>query len=115
MFIIEMYTAKALNLKAITSLKGGKVASSGVARGEKSALEKIIQSTNEYFNDKNISDYVFAVGYSDKDTKSLSTTLENQFKSAYPNAEFYESIQIGATIGAHTGKGTFGIGFAKRS
>lgn len=111
---VVLKSAKALNLKAIASLKDGKVASNGVARGEKSALSKIIQSTIEHFDNKNICDYVFSVGYTDMSTETLAYTLENEFKKVYPNAEFHDSIQIGATIGAHTGKGTFGIGFSKK-
>lgn len=101
-------------MKPIVCLEGGKVASKGVARGEKSALAKLTEVTTEYFKNKDINSFIFCVGYTDEEGKPLANRIMTDVKTEYLSAEFLGNFQIGATIGSHTGKGTFGIAFAKR-
>ncbi len=112
---VILKSAKAMNLKPITYLENGKVASKGVARGDKSALSKLVDTTSEHFIDKDITSYVFSVGYTDENAKFWAINLQTELKKEIHNIEFEEEIQIGATIGAHTGKGTFGVGYAKKA
>lgn len=112
---VVLKSAKALNLKPITCLENGKVSSKGVARGEKSAFEKLIETTKVYFSDKDINSYVFCVGFTDENTKTLAENLQKELEEMFLNIEFVTKVQIGATIGAHTGKGTFGIAYAKKA
>lgn len=111
---VVLKSARALNLKPIVCLEDGKVASRGVARGEKSAFDKLLDTTKEYFKDKDINSYIFCVGSTDEQGKPLAEKLMSEMKAEYSNSTFTGNFQIGATIGAHTGKGTFGIAFAKK-
>lgn len=111
---VVLKSAKSLKLKPIVSLKSGKIISRTVARGSKTVIRKLVEVTQEDFSDKIIDTYTFAVGYTDESTKKYAQELEMQLKIAFPTADFQEMFQIGAVIGAHTGMGTFGIGYTKK-
>lgn len=111
---VVLKSAKSLHLNPIVYLDNGKVASAGIARGKKATLNKLISTTMEYFKDKDINSYIFCVGYTDEEAEPLAELFMSEMKTTFPGTEFLGNFQIGATIGAHTGKGTFGIAFAKR-
>lgn len=110
---VVVKSAKALNLKPIVCLKDGKVSSIGVSRGEKSVIEKILTSLKEQIDD--VKNYVFAVGYTDEESEKQANKLALEMKEAFSDIDFQQNFQIGTTIGAHTGKGTFGIAFARKN
>lgn len=111
---VVLRSAKALNLKPIVCLSDGKITSRGVARGEVSALEKIKENTIEHFKDINPKNYIFAVGYTNDTSQQTALNLEKEMASIFKDCQFLPPFQIGATIGAHTGNSTFGIGFVKK-
>ncbi|MFI3236631.1 MAG: DegV family protein [Lachnospiraceae bacterium] len=111
---VVLKSAKSLHLKPLVYLDNGKVASHGIVRGEKSAMHKLVSITTEQFKDTDISSYIFCVGYTDEGSKPLAAIFMSEMKAAFPDSDFLGNFQIGATIGAHTGKGTFGIAYAKK-
>lgn len=110
---VALQTGKTLQLLPLISFTKGKNSVKGMARGQKSLAKKLLKLTNEYIESENINkeDLVFTVGYSDKDSKIQSKQLEELVIKEFGDKQVLDMIQIGATITAHTGPGTFGVGF----
>lgn len=112
---VVLKSVKALNLKPVVCLDDGKVSSIGVGRGERSAIDKLVEHTYKKFKDEDLTDYSFCIGYTDDTAKVFAMELEKNIKEKLPNISFNQMLQIGATIGAHTGKGTFGVAYTIKS
>lgn len=109
-------SGNALNLKPIVTLQDGKVKTKGVVRSKKMVYEKILDNVTNYFklSGENPEHYMFATGYSDDMTRKDGEYLEKELQKNFSNITVIKMQRIGATIGSHTGAGTFGIAYAKK-
>ncbi|MGN8913638.1 DegV family protein [Anaerofustis butyriciformans] len=113
------FAAGALGLKPLIELKYGEVCSAGVARSRKKSIKQVLDYTKKFFERKNENpdDYVFCVGYgySKEEGEEYRLKLHKSLQE-YSNVKLEEihMIQIGATIGVHTGPYALGHGFIKK-
>lgn len=108
----------ALDIRPIITLKQGEIFPSGIDRGRKRTLKKVMSLLLEYLQKSafGIDCYSIAVGYGyDIDEgalfrdQALSTLQENGY-----NISEIPVYQIGATIGVHTGPYPLGFGIIEK-
>ena len=102
-----------LRIKPIIVLKGGEIFSSGIAFTRKKSFLKATDAALSYFkeNNENPDDYQFITGfgYDIEEGMAYNEKLKEIFKR-----DDILLIQIGATIGVHTGPYPLGVGFIKK-
>lgn len=110
-----------LSIRPIITMKEGEIFSSGVSRGRKKSLEKVIEILLEYLKScpDNAKDYRLCIGYGyDKEEavqfqqQTISYLKENGYSFTEEDFPLY---QIGATIAVHTGPYPLGFGILKRA
>ncbi len=111
--------AGTLGIKPLIVLRDGEIYSSGIARGRVKSLKKVREQMWEYIEDTtdNPDDYAIAVGYGYDKEEALGfkAKFEEEMKIKYPKATGQiELLQIGATIGVHTGPHPLGFGIIKK-
>ncbi len=107
-----------LGIKPLITLRDGEIFSSGLARGRKKSLEKVIDLLKEYLeeNHADIRDYSVVVGYGyDYDeAKEFCSCIKQELSKQYGDFEL-PIFQIGATIAVHTGPYPLGVGIIRRA
>lgn len=108
----------ALDIRPIITLKQGEIFPSGLDRGRKRTLKKVMNLLLEYLQDSelNIDCYSLVVGYGyDREEgiafrdQALSTLQEKRYA-----INEIPAYQIGATIGVHTGPYPLGFGIIEK-
>lgn len=111
--------AGTLGIKPLIVLRDGEIYSSGIARGRVKSLKKVREQMWEYIENTtdDPDDYAIAVGYGYDKEEALGfkAKFEEEMKIKYPKATGQiELLQIGATIGVHTGPHPLGFGIIKK-
>lgn len=107
-----------LDIRPVITLKEGEIFPSGIDRGRKRTLQKVMDLLLEYLKESSlgIECYSIAVGYGYDIEEGIAfrghALLELQ-KNGYPIHEI-PVYQIGATIGVHTGPYPLGFGIIER-
>lgn len=109
--------ASVLGIKPLITLKDGEIYNSGISRSRKNSLTKTIELLKQYIAEKNIDlkDYAICVGFGYDYSESVE--FRAQLLKALDNKVSEEQcpiLQIGATIGVHTGPYPLGIGIMKK-
>ncbi len=112
---VALQTGKTLNLNPVISLIGGKNSSRGMCRNNKSMYKSLLKITNENIQTGEASNYIFAIGYSDEESLPRAKYLQELIRQEFGSENVSDMIRIGPTIIAHTGPGTYGIGYIKRA
>lgn len=103
-----------LNIKPMIQLRDAELIPYSNVRGRKKSLDRILNMTEEYFNENNAHyedyDFCLANATTAEDTKAVQSQLENLIdrKITYP------MFQIGVTIGTYTGPGAVGVCFVRK-
>ncbi|MEF2877099.1 MAG: DegV family protein [Blautia sp.] len=107
-----------LNIKPLLQYFDGELGPTELCRGRKKSLQKIVDKFVEYLEEKQIdlSQYLLVTGVGlevpeYEDFKQL--LIETLKGKGYPETK-WERIQIGATIGVHTGPYPLGVGILKK-
>ena len=107
-----------LNLKPILQFSDGELGSAEVCRGRKRSLQKVIDKFMTYLETNNIDlkGYWFGtgIGLDVPEYKVFMETLEKRFEEKGIHPDEWVKIQIGSTIGVHTGPYPVGLGFLKK-
>ncbi|MGO5051100.1 DegV family protein [Lachnospiraceae bacterium LCP25S3_G4] len=111
--------AGTLGIKPLIVLRDGEIYSSGIARGRVKSLKKVREQMWEYIENTtdDPDDYAIAVGYGYDKEEALGfkAKFEEEMKIKYPKTTGQiELLQIGATIGVHTGPHPLGFGIIKK-
>lgn len=107
-----------LDIRPVITLKEGEIFPSGIDRGRKRTLQKVVDLLLEYLKESSLSIecYSIAVGYGYDIEEGIAfrghALLELQ-KNGYPIREI-PVYQIGATIGVHTGPYPLGFGIIEK-
>lgn len=110
-----------LSIRPIITLKEGEIFSSGISRGRKKSLEKVLETLLEYLKERSdiAADFRFCIGYGydieeakEFQTQTLAFLKENGYNYTANDFKLY---QIGATIAVHTGPYPLGFGVLKRA
>ncbi len=108
----------ALDIRPVITLKQGEIFPSGLDRGRKRTVKKVLNLLLEYLQESplGIECYSLAIGYGyDKDEalafreQTLSVLREKGY-----DIETFPLYQIGATIGVHTGPYPLGFGIIEK-
>ena len=88
-------------------MQDGEIFSSGMARGRKKSIDKLLVQIKEHFtkNNLNANDYEIVVGYGydyDEAVSFRDRLLESV--KEYSDITSIDIYQIGATVGVHTGR-----------
>ncbi len=109
--------ASTLGIKPLIMLREGEIFPIGISRSRKKALKRLIEQTKEHFHKigESPDDYQIVVGYG-YDYEEAAVFRDELLASlkTYSNYESIDILQIGATIGVHTGPYPIGLGLIKK-
>lgn len=107
-----------LNIKPLLQYYDGELASAEICRGRKKSLQKILEMLFEYMekNSIRLEEYylVTATGLPGDDYDVFRKMLREELEKRNIKNPRWEQMQIGATIGVHTGPYPLGVGLLKR-
>lgn len=107
-----------LNLKPVLHFYNGELGTTEVCRGRKKSLEKVVSHFFNYLKENRIDlkKYLFAtgVGLETPEYEELIEMLQDRFDELGIRLEHWAKMQIGATIGVHTGPFPVGLGILKK-
>ena len=108
----------ALDIRPIITLKQGEIFPSGIDRGRKRTLKKVMNLLIEYLKDSNLGSdcYSIAVGYGydiEEGAVFRDQAVSTLREKGYDVREI-PVYQIGATIGVHTGPYPLGFGIIEK-
>ena len=107
-----------LNIKPILRFCDGELGSTELCRGRKKSLHKIIEKFLDYVEkekiDLNQYTLVTGLGLMVPEFDAFQEELREGLKNKGYNIETWETMQIGATIGVHTGPYPMGLGILKK-
>ena len=108
-----------LDIKPLLHCHEGDLTMDGVCRGQKKSLHKIADKFVSYLTQNHIDlrGYVFGtgVGLGCPEYDDFLETLQKKMDENDLHPDKWIKIQIGATIGVHTGPYPVGLGFVKRA
>ncbi len=109
--------ASTLGIKPLIMLREGEIFPIGISRSRKKALKRLIEQIKEHFHKigESPDDYQIVVGYG-YDYEEAAVFRDELLASlkTYSNYESIDILQIGATIGVHTGPYPIGLGLIKK-
>ncbi|MDD3218385.1 MAG: DegV family protein [Lachnospiraceae bacterium] len=117
---LSSIAVSALGIKPIITLKDGEIFSSGVARGRKRSLDKVIKLLMEYLEENKVKEpqkefsICIGYGYDYEEAVMFEEYAREQIARVYGPQEKIPLFQIGATIAVHTGPYPLGFGIVKR-
>ena len=105
----------ALSIRPLIVLKEGEIFPSGIARGREKSKKKVTEQILKYIRDNGNDPDAFAInvgyGYDLEEGKAFQEHFIELVKKEWPDAKAEVGIlQIGATIGVHTGPHPLGFG-----
>lgn len=107
-----------LNIKPILHFYNAELGPTELCRGRKKSLHKIIEKFLDYVETENIDlkEYtlVTGVGMMVPEFETFQKDLKIAMKSKGYTMETWDTMQIGATIGVHTGPYPMGLGILKK-
>lgn len=112
-------TASTLGIKPMITLKEGEIFPSGIARGRKSSMIKVVKLLTDYIDESKLpfEEYTIAAGYGYdyREASEFHKYVQKTLTERYGKETVLPLFQIGATIGVHTGPYPIGIGIMKKS
>ena len=110
--------ASVLGIKPMITFKDGEIFSSGVTRGRKKSMDKVISLLKEYLEEHSgrIQDYriMVGVGYDLEEGEHFRQQVLDELTPEFGEFEL-PIFQIGATISVHTGPYPIGVVIVKRA
>ena len=107
-----------LNLKPILYFHNGDLDSPEICRGRKKSLRKVVDNFFGYLeeNHMDLRGYLFGTGIGVEldEYPAFLETLEQRFEESGVHPDEWFRVQIGATIGVHTGPYPMGLGILKK-
>ena len=107
-----------LNLKPILCFHEGELDSPEICRGRKNSLKKVVDNFFAYLeeNHMDLHGYQFGtgIGVDIPEYPAFIEMLEERFRETGVQPDEWFKVQIGATIGVHTGPYPMGLGILKK-
>lgn len=108
-----------MNMRPVIRFSSGELYPVGLCMSREKAFAKIVQTMEKAIKDYNLNleNYTFAIGwgYSKEEGEPLFRQIRDLFLEKFGKLPEFIQIQIGATIGVHTGPHTIGTGFIKKA
>ncbi len=107
-----------LNLKPLLCFHNGELDAPEICRGRKKSLQKVVDNFFQFLekNHLDLRGYRFStgIGADIPEYPAFIEALERRFQEAGIHPDEWSQIQIGTTIGVHTGPYPMGLGFLKK-
>lgn len=104
--LATVLVANLLDIRPVLSIKDGLVAGSGKIRGSKQLCQKLVGELKARGEDLNAKEVIVFHTSQPEQAAKMRAAIE----AVYSPASFTE-IEVGTTIGSHTGPGLIGVGF----
>lgn len=108
-----------LNIKPLLQYYDGELGSTELCRGRKKSLFKVVDMFIDYLEKKkiNLEEYHMAtgIGLDVPEYESFKKYLKQKLTEKGYSADTWTQMQIGATIGVHTGPYPIGVGILKKA
>ena len=108
---------RSMSIRPIIRFGDGELYPVGVSLGGKNAYGRVTQTVRKVIRDLDPERYTFALGwgYSREEAELFFRQMENLFREQFGRVPDFVPIQIGATIGVHTGPHPVGMGFIEKA
>ena len=107
-----------LNIKPLLHFCNGELQPTQLCRGRKRSISKVVEMFVDYLdkNNMNLEGYYFGtgIGMDVPEYETLINMVEEKFKEKGIKPCEWIKVQIGTTIGVHTGPYPVGLGFLKK-
>lgn len=107
-----------LNMKPLLHFYNGELGTTEICRGRKKSLQKVIEKFFQFLKEENLDlkEYWFGtgIGLDVPEYEEFKETLKKKFKEIGSMPDEWIQVQIGATIGVHTGPYPIGLGILKK-
>ncbi len=107
-----------LNIKPILHFADGELQPAEICRGRKKSLQKVIEKFISYLKERkiNLKEYLFATGIGAEvpEYEFFQDMLMQRLKEEGFEVGSWQKMQIGSTIGVHTGPYPVGLGILKK-
>ncbi len=107
-----------LGIRPLITMKEGEIFSSGIVKGRKKSLTKVISMLDDYLKEQkaDINDYSIVVGcgYDLKEGEKFRSDVEKFVTDNYGPVSV-PMFQIGATVSVHTGPYPLGVSIIKKA
>lgn len=115
-----METALAgMRMRPVIRFGSGELYPVGLSLSRKNAFTKVVQTMEQTLRkcEMNPKEYSYALGwgYSREEAEPFFQQIREMFEKMFGQAPDFVPIQIGATIGVHTGPHPVGIGFIRKA
>lgn len=111
--------AKSASIRPIIRFGSGEIYPAGVSLGSKRAYTKVTDTMRKVIREQKLDPehYTFACGwgYSREEAEPFFAQIRELFLEQFGRVPDFVPIQIGATIGVHTGPHPVGIGFIEKA
>ena len=115
---VSCIAGSVLNLKPVLSFSDGELGHAEVCRGRKKSIQKIIEKFFGYLTENHIDlkGYYFGsgIGLDIPEYQDFVNLLKEKFEETGIHADEWVKVNIGATIGVHTGPYPMGLGILKK-
>ncbi len=105
-------------IRPLITMKEGEIFSSGIVKGRKKSLTRVISMAKDYLHERNadIDDYSVCVGfgYDIPEGRQFRDDVEAALTAEFGKPVSVPMFQIGATIAVHTGPYPLGISIVKK-
>ena len=110
---------RSLNIRPLICFQKGEIQPQGFSIGRKNSIDKIVELAKKTIRERNLtlSDYTFGMGwgYDKAEAGPLFRQIEELFREQFGEVPEFLPIQVGATIGVHTGPNPLGFGFIEKA
>lgn len=107
-----------LDLKPLLHFYGGELGTTEVCRGRKKSLQRVMDNFFRYLEENQIdlSNYLFGtgIGLDVPEYEPFTEEIQRRFEEKGIHPMHWSKVNIGATIGVHTGPYPIGLGFLKK-
>lgn len=110
---------RGINIRPIIRFGTGEIYPVGVSLGQKRACTKVVETMRRAIQEQKLDlqhyTYAFGWGYSREEAEPFFAQLRELFLEQFGQVPDFVPIQIGATIGVHTGPHPIGMGFIEKA
>ncbi len=110
---------RSLNIRPLICFKEGTLHPIGASVGRKNSFDKVTEIAKKVIRERklNLSDYTFGYGwgFDREEAEPFFRQIRELFQEMFGSVPEFVPIQIGATIGVHTGPYPVGFGFIEKA
>lgn len=110
---------RGLNIRPLVCFKEGDILPMGISIGRQNSFDKITEIAKKEMQERQVTPagYTFGIGwgYDKADAEPFFAQIRSLFQDLFGEVPDILPIQVGATIGVHTGPYPFGFGFIEKA